>query len=257
MVPLDEDLRADHNLSDYRRFSYAYSVARIMMPSRLAILALAAAGMFAAAPVSAQATGTVVLTNPGSVTNTRATGTDPLHSYAAGSFYVSPYLGTLDGQQVFLYCVDFTHNVGVGDVWTVNVTSLGADFTGNTTRFNNAAAYRQAAWMITHSGGYSAEDVQDAVWKLFYPALWAENADGTPTNPEFGNAANLLSQAQLQGQSVDDFSSFLILTDNTPDPVSGARQEFLIVTPEPATVALFATGLLGIIGVARRRKNTA
>src|SRR3954466_14495053 len=100
-----------------------------MMRHRVALLALAAATFVVAAPASAQ-TGTVVLTDPGSVTNTRVTGTEAGHTYGVGGFYVSPYIGTLDGQQVFLYCVDFTHNVTVGDVWTANITSLGADFTG-------------------------------------------------------------------------------------------------------------------------------
>jgi len=227
------------------------------MRNRLALLALIAGGLFAAAPASAQTTGTVKLTDAGHVTNTRVTGTAAGHTYGVGSFYVSPYIGTLDGQKVFMYCVDFTHNVSVGDTWTANVTSLGADFTGSTTRFNNADAYRQAAWMTTHvPAGYSAEDLQDAIWYLFYPQVWAGGL--SPVNTQFNNAANLVQLAQAQVLSADDFSYFKILTDNTPNPVTGEKQEFLVqVTPEPASLVLLATGLLGVVGVARRRKGVA
>jgi hypothetical protein len=46
-----------------------------------------------------------------------------------------------------------------------------------------------------------------------------------------------------------------VMVDNF-DFVRGPAAADVTVTPEPATVALFATGLLGLVGVARRKRGT-
>src|SRR5262245_45399355 len=66
-----------------------------------------------------------------------------------GSFYVSPYSGILltsGNQPVVLNCVDFFHEVSIGQTWLANKTYLNS---GNlsATRFNNLDWYLQAAWL--------------------------------------------------------------------------------------------------------------
>lgn len=219
------------------------------MHLRHALSVVAIASAFALHPASAQ-TAQMTFTSGGSVINTRATG-----GYGANSFYVGPYTGTMDGTSLFLYCVDFAHEIKVGDSWNANVTTLSGPLDGRT-RFSDATLYKQAAWLTTQYAGHagSTEDIQDAIWYLFNPTLWSASSPGafTAANDWVIQAKDAKNYASL------NFDYFKVVTDNTPSPITGEKQEFLVqVTPEPASLVLMATGLLGIVGVARRRRGSA
>jgi len=49
-----------------------------------------------------------------------------------GQFYVSPYFGSMNGQQVALFCDDIINEVSFGQTWWATVTNLGSNDFSNT-----------------------------------------------------------------------------------------------------------------------------
>lgn len=179
----------------------------------------------------------------------------------AFGYYVGPYNGIQGAPanaNVLLNCVDFFHHTAAGDVWQANVTSLSssADI-GTATRFNNLATYRQAAWLTTQfattSNAATIGDIQATIWNLF-------SGPTTPPQPS-SNVWLLASQAYVAANANgSSYQDFWVVTDVNAHLADGSdnvhsNQEFIIVTPEPATMLLVATGLAGFAGMRVRRRR--
>jgi hypothetical protein len=239
----------------------------------------------------AQTTTTVKITAPSIGTAVTSGPAVSAGYYPPGTpnFYVSPYAGLVNyntatgtGTSVSLNCVDFFHDVSLGDVWTANVTNLGAANADNSllanTRYGNTAGvsnygtiltlYKQAAWLTLQydaDPGLNADKtraIQSAIWTLF------NNWDGTSANGPAYDAPGTgvvdsgwwVTQAGLVGNQLNDdaLGSFSVLTDNTSPWAADSKQEFLIhTTPEPGTVVLMLTGIIALLVVVRRRRTGA
>ena len=170
-----------------------------------------------------------------------------------GHYYVSTYYGTLNGAPVTLYCVDIANSVHFNQVWQANLSTITNGSNLSSTRYgslpNALALYQRAAWLInqfpTHTSDYV--NLQYALWNLFNPSRAPDSAGS--------NSWLALAAANFGSMS---FGNFRVVTNISPVYLTGQVQEFIIIVPpspvpEPATLALFGSGLIAVATVVRRR----
>ena len=196
------------------------------------ILLVAAAVVFASLAPSAFADSTVYFNGS--------------YAFANYGYGIPPYGGTLDGKSAQFYCVDFTHDISAGQQWQAIVTplpSIGSStapyLAGQT--IDGVSDYLLFAWLIGQMNPGNQAQYQWAIWSVTDGGY---DPYGNPSSI-FSNAAAQLTAADFTGQGWE------ILT---PDArLNQCGQEFLVRTPEPASVLLLALGLATLFFFKRRR----
>jgi hypothetical protein len=209
---------------------------------------------------------------------------------AWGGVYLGPYAGQLVSdptQPMFtMYCVDFSHEVSRGEVWTINESNIGGGDLSQT-RLGNAGlgTYSQVAYLaslfdswdllapVSYDGvaghtfaSYYASKVSNKtyMWSGIHAAIWKLTSGGiSPTNAvATGLASPFLAYAALMSSSGFgglDMAEWSLLTPVDKDNPASA-QEMLVrtpgttVTPEPDSYVLLATGMLFLFALARRKQ---
>jgi hypothetical protein len=188
--------------------------------------------------------------------------------------YTGPYTGTVGGvANTPVICDDFADDSFIGESWSATVSTV-ASLAGDVkwgSETNAQQNYEIAAWLaenlVSTSNATTGEDIAYAIWLSLDPTdvqnYLASSDPGTLSAAEgwINTADNAITS---QGLTAADFANVLVYTpvpgtatncNGGPCPAN-SPQEFLVVTPEPSSILMLLIGLIGIVGLARRRRGS-
>src|ERR1017187_1885935 len=192
-------------------------------------------------------------------------------SNSADGAYTYPYYFSVNGgpANTTLMCLSFNNEISIGESWTANVYALSSptfinavDVSGQ--NGGNLTEYEEAAWLFNDSKATAfsnptqSENDQLAAWSLF-----ANNVSmpaGAVT--ELGLASSFVGNHTTSNDAgfYSGFQLYLPVSGTQKNGLSGMPQTFIGVatTPEPSSLLLLGTGLLGMaLEIFRKAKSSA
>jgi PEP-CTERM motif len=181
--------------------------------------------------------------------------------------YVYPYNFSVNGSSANtqLMCISFDNHITNGESWDVTVESISQAAAGNSTLLKD---YEEDAWLFSQITSGSTQqqiaNIQFAAWSVLDPTVANHTYDPYYTGQNAMDINQLLNEAAANSTpgDVGNYSSYVLYVPTSWNAADGEPQTFVgdpppAATPEPGSLALLGTGLMGLGGVVRRKMRKA
>lgn len=161
--------------------------------------------------------------------------------------WAGEYIIKVDGVPIGAVCDDFNTHITVGQTWQAWAYTP-AEVAAGAGKFASQGRYEEAGWIFDQMDSmtpYQRARAQAAVWNLM------------GANPTLDALATSYRDQAIDGTH-NTWSSNMWFLTSIP---TGAAQEFMLdgsalsQVPVPAAIWLFGSGIIGLVAVARRRRQ--